>query len=73
MRFENRVLRIIFGRKRKEVTGCWRKLHIEELHNLICFNHHLLLAWSNKGRREMDGECNTHGREEKCTHFSRNT
>jgi hypothetical protein len=32
--FENRVLRRIFGRKRDEVTGDWRKLHIEELHRL---------------------------------------
>jgi hypothetical protein len=32
--FENRVLRRIFGPKRDEVTGEWRKLHSEELHNL---------------------------------------
>jgi hypothetical protein len=32
--FENRVLRGIFGPKRDEVTGDWRKLHNEELHNL---------------------------------------
>jgi hypothetical protein len=32
--FENRVLRRIFGPKRDEVTGDWRKLHNEELHNL---------------------------------------
>jgi hypothetical protein len=31
--FENRVLRI-FGPKRDGVTGGWRKLHNEELHNL---------------------------------------
>jgi hypothetical protein len=31
---ENRVLRRIFGPKRDEVTGEWRKLHKEELHNL---------------------------------------
>jgi hypothetical protein len=31
--FENRVLRKIFGPKRDEVTGRWRKLH-EELHGL---------------------------------------
>jgi hypothetical protein len=31
--FENRVLRI-FGLKRDEVTGGWKKLHNEELHNL---------------------------------------
>jgi hypothetical protein len=28
--FENRVLRRIFGPKRDEVTGEWRKLHNEE-------------------------------------------
>jgi hypothetical protein len=33
MVFENRVLRI-FGRKRDEDTGGWRKLHNEELHKL---------------------------------------
>jgi hypothetical protein len=32
--FKNRVLRIIFGLKRKEVTWEWRKLHNEELNNL---------------------------------------
>jgi hypothetical protein len=32
--FENRVLRRIFGPKRDEVTGGWRKLHNEELHSL---------------------------------------
>jgi hypothetical protein len=32
--YENRVLRRVFGPKRDEVTGGWRKLHNEELHNL---------------------------------------
>jgi hypothetical protein len=32
--FESRVLRRIFGSKRDEVTGEWRKLHNEELHDL---------------------------------------
>jgi hypothetical protein len=32
--FENRVVRGIFGPKRDEVTGEWRKLHDTELHNL---------------------------------------
>jgi hypothetical protein len=32
--FENRVLRGIFGLKRDEVTGEWRKLHSGELCNL---------------------------------------
>jgi hypothetical protein len=32
--FENRVLRRICGPKRDEVTGEWKKLHTEDLHNL---------------------------------------
>jgi hypothetical protein len=32
--FENRVQGIIFGPKREEVAGGWRRLHNEELHNL---------------------------------------
>ena len=32
--FDNRVLRRIFGSKRDEVTGEWRKLHNEELNDL---------------------------------------
>ena len=31
---ENRVLRRVFGPKRDELTGEWRKLHNEELRNL---------------------------------------
>jgi hypothetical protein len=36
--FENRVLMRIFGPRRDEVTGDWRKLHNEELHNLAKYN-----------------------------------
>jgi hypothetical protein len=32
--FQNRVLRRIFGPKREEMLGGWRRLHNEELHNL---------------------------------------
>jgi hypothetical protein len=32
--FENRVMRRTFGPKRDEVTGGWRKLHNEKIHNL---------------------------------------
>ena len=34
--FENRVLRGVFGPTRDEVTGEWRKLHIEEINDLYC-------------------------------------
>ena len=32
--FENRVLSTIFGSKRDEIRGEWRKIHNEELNNL---------------------------------------
>jgi hypothetical protein len=35
--FENRVLRRVFGPKRDEVTGEWRKLHNKELNDLYVF------------------------------------
>jgi hypothetical protein len=35
--FENRVLRKILGPKRDEMSGEWRKLHNEELHDLYSF------------------------------------
>jgi hypothetical protein len=34
--FEKMVLRKIFGPKRDEVTGNWRKVHNEKLHGLYC-------------------------------------
>jgi hypothetical protein len=46
--FENRVLRRIFGPKRDEVTGDWRKLHNEELHNLYSSPD---IIWQVKSRR----------------------
>jgi hypothetical protein len=32
--FENRMLRKIFGSRKVDVTGGWRKLHNEQLHNV---------------------------------------
>jgi hypothetical protein len=39
--FENRALRRIFGPKRDDVTGEWRKLHSEELHNLYSASNNI--------------------------------
>jgi hypothetical protein len=36
--FGNRVLRRVFGLKREEVTGNWRKLHNEKLHLYLSEN-----------------------------------
>jgi hypothetical protein len=41
--FENRALRRVFGPKRDEVTGEWRKLHNEEL--MICTPYQISCGW----------------------------
>jgi hypothetical protein len=46
--FENRVLRRMYGPKRDEATGEWRKLHNEELNNLYSS---LNIVWVIKSRR----------------------
>jgi len=46
--FENRVLRGIFGPKRDEVTGEWKKLHNEELNVLYSSPN---IVWVIKRRR----------------------
>jgi hypothetical protein len=46
--FENRMLRRIFGPKRDEVTGEWRKLPNEELNNLYSLPN---IVWMKKSRR----------------------
>jgi hypothetical protein len=38
--FENKVLRRIFGLKGEELTGGWKKLHEEELHNLYSIKYY---------------------------------
>ena len=40
---ENRVLRRVFGPKRDEVKGEWRKLHNEELSDL--YSYPILCGW----------------------------
>jgi hypothetical protein len=59
--FENRVLRRIFGPKRDEVTGEWRKLHSGELHNLcsspdiICQMKSRRMRWAGHVARMGEG------------------
>jgi hypothetical protein len=48
--FENRVLRRIFGPKRDEVAGKWRKLHNEELHALYSSPSIIIIMKSRKMR-----------------------
>jgi hypothetical protein len=49
--FENRVLRRIFGPKRNEVTGEWRKLHNKELRDLYSLPSIIRIIKSRRMRR----------------------
>jgi hypothetical protein len=61
--FENRVLRRIFGPKRDEVTGEWKKLHNEDLCNFfLLFTNYNYNDQVEKD--EMGGLRSTNGREE---------
>jgi hypothetical protein len=44
--FKNRVLRRIFGPKRDEVTGDWRKLHNEELRFFLFIGAMVVVNWT---------------------------
>ena len=48
--FENRVLRRVFGPKRDEVTGEWRKLHNEERRDLYSLPNIVRLVKSRRMR-----------------------
>jgi hypothetical protein len=68
--FENRVQRRIFGRKREEVAGDWRRLHNEELHNFYVSSN--FIGVIKLKRCETSGVCSTHEVDEKCIeYFSR--
>ena len=57
--FENRVLRRVFGPKRDEVTGEWRKLHNEELSDLYSLPN--ICAGGKIEKNEMGRACGTYG------------
>jgi hypothetical protein len=52
------VLRRIFGSKRDEVTGGWRKLHNEELHGL--YSSPSIIRVIKAKEDEMGGACDMH-------------
>ena len=65
--FENRVLRRIFGTKRNEIKGEWRKLHNEELNDLYCSPNIVRVIKSRRMR--WVGHVARMGRGEACTGF----
>jgi hypothetical protein len=59
--FENQVLRKVFGPTKMEVTGGWKKIHIE-FHNLyVSLNSIRMSKWK---RIRWVGGCSMHGRDE---------
>ena len=65
--FENKVLRRVFGSKRDEVTGEWRKLHNEKLSDLYSLPN---IVWVVKSRRmRWAGHVAHMGEGKGCTWF----
>ena len=62
--FENGVLRRIFGLKRGQVTGEWRKVHNGELNDLYCSSNIVRVLKSKTNG--MGGDCSTYGGQENC-------
>jgi hypothetical protein len=62
--FENRMLKRIFGPKRDEVTGVWRKLHNEELHNM--YSSPSIIRMIKSRRMRLAGHVTRMGEKEKC-------
>ena len=60
--FENRVLRRMFGPKRDEITGEWRRLHIEELNDLYSSPNIMRVVKSRRMRLAGHVACMGHGR-----------
>jgi hypothetical protein len=58
--FGNGVLRRMFGLKRDEVIGGWRKLHNEKPPNLYSLPNIITMT------NEMDRACGTHGDKKEC-------
>ena len=57
------MLAKIFGPKRDEVTGDWRQLHSEKLHDLY-FSPNIIRV--NKSNSEIDRACGKYGAQQRC-------
>jgi hypothetical protein len=55
---ENRVLKRLFGPKKEELVGDWRRLHHEELHNLYV-SQNIIRVIDLRG--EIGGTCSSMG------------
>jgi hypothetical protein len=62
--FENKMLRKIFGPKRDDGTGEWRRLRNEELYNL--YSSPIYFSGDQIKKNEMGGARSKYGGEERC-------
>jgi hypothetical protein len=62
--FENKELRRVFGPKKEEVAGGWRRQQSEELHNLYT-SQNIIKEMKSSGMG-WDGIDSSHRRDEKC-------
>jgi len=58
--FENMVLRRIFGPRKDDVTGEWRRLHNEELNDLYS-SPHIVRVIKSRRMSEMGWACGAYG------------
>ena len=61
--FENRVLRKIFGPKKDEITGEWRRTQRAALFSVLLTQHY---SGDQIQKNEMGRACGTYGRQEMC-------
>jgi hypothetical protein len=57
--FENKVLWRTYGPEREGITGRWRKIHDEELHNLYCSPY---IRFIKSKRKRLEGHVENMGR-----------
>jgi hypothetical protein len=58
--FENSLVRRIFGPKKKELTGGWRKWCNEELHNLYSLPNNIMVTKLRRIKWEIHGRINAY-------------
>ena len=62
---ENRIVRKVFGSKREQGTGEWRRIHNEELYDMYC-SPNIKFSGDIIAKNEIGRACGTFGGQERC-------